>query len=75
MLFYGFHGFETAVLSVGQCQDLQRVLTREEELGLAELLFAGRCLGFSLDQVLKRAGLGETQSPCPPNKAGSISKI
>ena len=75
VLFYGFHGFETAVLSVGQCQDLQGVLTREEELGLAELLFAGRCLGFSLDQVLKRAGLGETQSPCPPNKAGSISKI
>ena len=63
VLFYGFHGFETAVLSVGQCQDLQGVLTREEELGTRRAALCRQMFGVQFGPSSEKGRLGRNPEP------------
>ena len=63
VLFYGFRGLETAVLSVGQCQDLQGVLTREEELGTRRAALCRQMFGVQFGPSSEKGRLGRNPEP------------
>lgn len=70
LLFYSFHGFETTVLSAGQCQDLPGVLTREEELGTRRAALCRHMFGVPFGPSSEKGRLGRNPELLSSQQSG-----